>query len=90
MEVNEQLLNKARSAATKLADAETQVEVARAEYHAVVRRMHLAGLIEDRSALPVTAAARSSLVWSGVKTYAARTPKRHVFEEATIGGKDRA
>lgn len=38
-----ELLLKARAAGTKLADAERQVEVARTEYHAVVRRMHLAG-----------------------------------------------
>ena len=43
MAVNRQLLEKARAAGIRLADAEHQVELARAEYHAVVRRMHLAG-----------------------------------------------
>src|SRR6185436_12492785 len=41
--INDQLLNKARAAATRLANAEGEVEAARAEYHAVVRRIHLAG-----------------------------------------------
>src|SRR5262245_38761851 len=41
--INDQLLNKARAAATRLAHAEGEVEAARAEYHAVVRRIHLAG-----------------------------------------------
>src|SRR5262245_38244149 len=41
--INDQLLDKARAAATRLADAEGEVEAARAEYHAVVRRIHLAG-----------------------------------------------
>lgn len=43
MTINEQLLEKARIAGGKLADAERQVELARAEYHSVVRRIHLAG-----------------------------------------------
>jgi ClpX C4-type zinc finger len=41
--INDQLLNKARAAATRLAHAEGEVDAARAEYHAVVRRIHLAG-----------------------------------------------
>ena len=41
--INDQLLNKARAAATRLASAEGEVDAARAEYHAVVRRIHLAG-----------------------------------------------
>src|SRR5262245_36131879 len=41
--INDQLLNKARAAANRLANAEGEVEAARAEYHAVVRRIHLAG-----------------------------------------------
>jgi hypothetical protein len=41
--INDQLLNKARAAATRLANAEGEVDAARAEYHAVVRRIHLAG-----------------------------------------------
>jgi hypothetical protein len=43
MAVNEELLNKARAAGVRLAEAEHQVQQARAEYHAMVRRMHLAG-----------------------------------------------
>jgi len=43
MAVNRQLLEKARAAGGRLAEAERQVEVARADYHSVVRRMHLAG-----------------------------------------------
>src|SRR5258708_11724389 len=43
MTVNKQLLEKARAAGARLADAERQVELARIEYHAIVRRMHLAG-----------------------------------------------
>src|SRR6266849_4884370 len=43
MTVNKQLLEKARAAGARLSDAERQVELARTEYHAVVRRMHLAG-----------------------------------------------
>jgi hypothetical protein len=41
--INDQLLNKARAAATRLANAEGEVDAARAEYHAVVRRIHLSG-----------------------------------------------
>jgi hypothetical protein len=41
--INDQLLNKARAAANRLANAEGEVDAARAEYHAVVRRIHLAG-----------------------------------------------
>lgn len=43
MTVNEQLLKKARAAGAALAEAERQVRAARAEYHSLVRRMHLAG-----------------------------------------------
>jgi hypothetical protein len=43
MTINEGLLKKARAAGTGLADAERQVQLARTEYHAIVRRMHLAG-----------------------------------------------
>jgi hypothetical protein len=43
MTVNEHLLKKARAAGDRLAEAEQQVQLARAEYHAMVRRMHLAG-----------------------------------------------
>src|SRR5258708_17769596 len=43
MTVNKQLLEKARTAGARLSDAERQVELARTEYHAIVRRMHLAG-----------------------------------------------
>ena len=43
MTINKQLLEKALAAGAKLTDAERQVELARTEYHAIVRRMHLAG-----------------------------------------------
>src|SRR5260370_42161138 len=43
MTVNKQLLEKALAAGAKLTDAERQVELARTEYHAIVRRIHLAG-----------------------------------------------
>ncbi|MBZ5498989.1 MAG: hypothetical protein LAP85_21530 [Acidobacteriia bacterium] len=43
MTIHEALLKKARAAGTRLADAERQVQLARNEYHAIVRRMHLAG-----------------------------------------------
>src|SRR5258708_37881158 len=43
MTINKQLLEKALAAGARLTDAERQVELARTEYHAIVRRMHLAG-----------------------------------------------
>jgi hypothetical protein len=43
MTVNEELLNKARTAGEALAQAERNVQQTRAEYHGIVRRMHLAG-----------------------------------------------
>jgi hypothetical protein len=43
MPINQQLLEKARAAGAALADAEHQVQLARTEYHTIVRRMHLAG-----------------------------------------------
>jgi hypothetical protein len=43
MSVNEKLVGAARAAGAKLAGAEHEVQLARAEYHAIVRRMHLAG-----------------------------------------------
>ena len=41
--INGPLLNKARFASAKLAEAERQVQTIRTEYHSIVRRMHLAG-----------------------------------------------
>lgn len=41
--IHEPLLSKARSANAKLAEAERQVQTIRAEYHSIVRRLHLAG-----------------------------------------------
>jgi ClpX C4-type zinc finger len=41
--VSEELLKAARSAGARLAEAERAVQVARADYHAMVRRLHLAG-----------------------------------------------
>jgi hypothetical protein len=43
MAINENLLAKARAAGRKLADREREVQQARTEYHAIVRRMHLGG-----------------------------------------------
>ncbi len=43
MAVNPELLKKAREAGSKLAELEHQGQLARAEYHAVIRRIHLAG-----------------------------------------------
>ena len=43
MTVNKQLLKKALAAGARVTEAEHQVELARTEYHAIVRRMHLAG-----------------------------------------------
>jgi len=43
MTINEELLKKARAAGERLAGAEREVQLARAEYHGIVRRMHLAG-----------------------------------------------
>jgi hypothetical protein len=41
--ISPELLEKARTAGTGLSAAERQVQLARADYHAIVRRMHLAG-----------------------------------------------
>ncbi len=43
MVINERLLKKAQGAGARLAEAEQRVQAARSEYHALVRRMHLAG-----------------------------------------------
>lgn len=43
MTINGTLLDKARAGGAKLAEAEHQVQIARTEYHTIVRRMHLAG-----------------------------------------------
>jgi hypothetical protein len=43
MMINKELLKKARTAADRLAETEREVELARTEYHSIVRRMHLAG-----------------------------------------------
>ena len=43
MTINKQLLEKALAAGARVTEAERQVELARTEYHAMVRRMHLAG-----------------------------------------------
>jgi len=43
MTIHDALLHKARAAGKALADAESRVQSARGEYHALVRRMHLAG-----------------------------------------------
>lgn len=43
MAISEPLLAKARTAEARLAAAQHEVEIARSEYHAIVRRMHLAG-----------------------------------------------
>jgi hypothetical protein len=43
MALDEQLLKKARKQGTELAAAERQVQLARADYHTAVRRLHLGG-----------------------------------------------
>jgi hypothetical protein len=43
MPIHSELLQRTREAGAKLAAAELQVQSARKEYHALVRRMHLAG-----------------------------------------------
>jgi hypothetical protein len=43
MTLDEELLRRAREEGARLAEAERQVLLARAEYHASVRRLHLAG-----------------------------------------------
>jgi hypothetical protein len=43
MTIHEPLLKKAQAAGVRLTEAEHQVQVARQEYHDLVRRMHLAG-----------------------------------------------
>src|SRR5262245_37928845 len=43
MTIDRELLDKTRKEGARLADAERQVLVARAEYHTAVRRLHLAG-----------------------------------------------
>ncbi len=43
MTMNAQLLKKTRQAAARLANVELEVQSARNEYHALVRRIHLAG-----------------------------------------------
>jgi len=41
--ISHELLQKAKTAGAELAHAEHHVQLARADYHAIVRRMHLAG-----------------------------------------------
>jgi hypothetical protein len=43
MVLEQQLLERAREAGSQLAEAERRVQLARAEYHTSVRRLHLAG-----------------------------------------------
>jgi hypothetical protein len=43
MVLDDELLDKARTAGARVAEAEKQVLVARADYHTYVRRLHLAG-----------------------------------------------
>lgn len=43
MTVDPQLLERAQAEGAKLAEAERQVQLARAEYHTAVRRLHLSG-----------------------------------------------
>lgn len=43
MTINDELLKKAQAAGAKLTEAERQAQLARTEYHAIIRRMHLAG-----------------------------------------------
>src|SRR5262245_47985494 len=43
MVLDEQLLHRARDEGRRLADAERQAQLTRADYHTAVRRLHLAG-----------------------------------------------
>ncbi len=43
MVIHEELLKKAQEAGARLSETERQVQLARAEYHAIIRRIHLAG-----------------------------------------------
>ena len=43
MAINKELLKKARAASDRLAASEHEVQLARTEYHSIIRRMHLAG-----------------------------------------------
>ena len=43
MALRDEVLKKAKAAAVQLAEAEQKTQIARSEYHAIVRRMHLAG-----------------------------------------------
>ncbi len=43
MAINGELLKKAKAAEARLAEAEHELQLARADYHAIVRRIHLAG-----------------------------------------------
>jgi bacterioferritin-associated ferredoxin len=43
MTIDQELLNKARTASEKLSEAEKQSVLSRAEYHTSIRRLHLAG-----------------------------------------------
>src|SRR5512142_2381168 len=43
MVLNPELLEKARTAAARMADAERQALLSRADYHAAIRRLHLGG-----------------------------------------------
>ncbi len=43
MVMDEELLKKAQAAGSRLTEAERQAQLARAEYHTVVRRLHLGG-----------------------------------------------
>jgi len=43
MALDDALLEKARAAAAKVAEAEREASLARADYHTMIRRMHLAG-----------------------------------------------
>jgi hypothetical protein len=56
MALDEQLLEKARTQAEQLAEAERQAQLARADYHTAVRRLHLGGasLREIADALAVS------------------------------------
>ncbi len=43
MTVNSELLKKAKAAEARLGEAEHELQSARSEYNAIVRRIHLAG-----------------------------------------------
>src|ERR1041385_3856795 len=81
--IDEELLRKARIAGERLAGAERQLELGRAEYHTVIRRLHLGGgsLREIAEALSLSHQRVQQIVRAAGGTWwqrvwKTRTPKR--------------